>query len=104
MRHRFGGGDEVGEAHPLVGRWQLLIDGCRPDRIARSEYRALPGLCCRHRRCQDGHASLTLTEAGPEALAQRDRCVGYVPGHTFFLQSIWHFGDRWTQNRLTVRT
>src|SRR5438067_8591926 len=74
MRHRFGGGDEVGEAHPLVGRWQLLIDGCRPDRIARSEYRALAGLCCRHRRCQDGHASLTLTEAGPEAFAQRDRC------------------------------
>ncbi len=26
MRDRFGGGNEVGEAHPLVGCWPFLVD------------------------------------------------------------------------------
>src|SRR5215813_13686543 len=26
MRDRFGGGDEVGEAHPLIGCWPFLVD------------------------------------------------------------------------------
>ena len=26
MRDRFGGDDEVGEAHPLIGCWPFLVD------------------------------------------------------------------------------